>query len=224
MNSDDDDFFNMSELFIYSFNMLTCFNNIDQLKLDLSVSELERAGRFKHEKNSRSYIVSHAMLRRVLARELMCDPLALVFEKNVHGKPFLVDNPIFFNLSHSGDYGLIALSHVAPVGVDIEKHNPKTDILGIAKRYFTSDEYLYIKHRSEREQFVAFYEIWSAKEAYVKALGEGISHGFNRFSVINSGGDFVTSVEGLSLNKLAVDYGYSAAVVGYGAHVIYYLS
>ena len=204
----------MNELFVYTINIATYAHDLDRCKQDLSPAELEHANRFVHKKDAQSYMVSHALLRRILARELASEPLDLVFERNAHGKPFLPDSGIHFNLSHSGDYALIAMSRDAPVGIDIEKHQQKRDVLAIAQRYFTPDECLYIKNHAEQEQLVAFYDIWSAKEAYVKALGEGIVYGFDRFSVISSRGDFINKIGGWSLAAMMIDGGYSAAVVG----------
>ena len=211
----------MIKIDIYTINFLTITDCLSQLKLDLSPDELERASRFIHEKDARSYIISHAYLRRILAEHLACKPLDLMFEKNAQGKPFLPDTRIQFNLSHSGDYALIALSD-APVGIDIERHKPARDVLAIAQRYFTPTEYLYIKNQDDQNKTSTFYDVWSAKEAYVKALGEGIAYGFDRFSVINLEGEFVTAIENQSLSRLQVADGYSAAVAGSATKIISY--
>ena len=209
----------MNEIRVYTINVPLYVSDLAELKLDLSPDELEHASRFVHERDAHAYIISHAYLRRVLAQQLACKPLDLVFEKNAQGKPLLPESPIQFNLSHSGDYALIALSD-ALVGIDIERHKPAKDVLAIAQRYFTSAEYLYIKDQDDQNNISTFYDIWSMKEAYVKALGEGIAYGFNRFSVINPKGEYVNSIDGLLLSRLQVADGYSATVVGSTTKII----
>ena len=211
----------MNEIRVYTINVPLYVSDLAELKLDLSPDELEHASRFVHERDAHAYIISHAYLRRVLAQQLACKPLDLVFEKNAQGKPLLPESPIQFNLSHSGDYALIALSD-ALVGIDIERHKPAKDVLAIAQRYFTSAEYLYIKDQDDQNNISTFYDIWSMKEAYVKALGEGIAYGFNRFSVINPKGEYVNSIDGLLLSRLQVADGYSATVVGSTTKIISY--
>ena len=210
-----------NEVRVYTIHIPAYVGDLAELKLELSPDELERASRFIHEKDAYAYIISHAYLRRVLAQQLACKPLDLVFEKNAHGKPFLLNHAVQFNLSHSGDYALIALSD-APVGIDIERHKPAKDVLAIAQRYFTPVEYLYIKNQADQNKISTFYDIWSMKEAYVKALGEGIAYGFNRFSVINPKGEYVNSIDGLLLSRRQVADGYSAAVVGSTTKIISY--
>lgn len=204
----------MNELFVYSFRVSTYVDRLDQLKIMLSSEEVARAYRFVREQDAQAYIVSHALLRRILSCELDCRPLDVIFTKNAQGKPFLLNSGIHFNLSHSGDYVLIAVSRESPVGVDIERHQYKRNVLEIADRYFTSEECLYIKKHHDQKMVISFYDVWSAKEAYVKALGGGIAYGFDRFSVINSVGCFASSIEGLLLTRLNIGDTYSAAVVG----------
>ena len=94
--------------------------------------------------------------------------------RDVHGKPrFSHDSPWYFSLSHSGRYGICALSE-APVGVDIQECRPiRTETL--ANRYFTADESEYLMSLSPEKRDMMFYRLWTAKESVLKAEGVGLS-------------------------------------------------
>ena len=176
----------------------------------LSQEEQQRAERFVRDDDRRSYIISHFELRRLLAQELGCAVDEIVFNTNDHGKPALKNfSGLHFNLSHSGDCAFIALCD-QEIGVDIEHHSDKSDLLAIAKRFFTEDEYLYVCNQEDR--LVSFYTIWTLKEAYVKALGRGIAYGLNNFTVVSAGLSIVESVDGWCLRQFDVVANYSAAI------------
>ena len=111
-------------------------------------------------------------------------PEELVFTYGENGKPRLSDCPLQFNLSHSGEVVLCAVSS-APVGCDIEKIRPRFGD-GIAERFFAENEKEYIKEQPDADKKTsAFYRIWTLKESYVKAVGKGVSAlPFSSFSVI----------------------------------------
>jgi 4'-phosphopantetheinyl transferase len=187
------------------------FNNVEELEVVLSEAERRRAGRFLRESDAQSYIISHAQLRRALATRLGCGPQDVKIETSKHGKPFLSGaQNLHFNLSHAGDYALIALSSAAPVGVDIEKINPKSDYLAIAQRFFAQDECSYIECNESRID--AFFKIWTLKEAYVKAIGRGLAYGMDKFSVISPEQQVVSKVDGYQLQSVDVPKGYYGAV------------
>jgi len=99
------------------------------------------------------------------------------------GKPFFVDLPdLHFSLSHSGNYGACAFYH-QPVGLDLQTHS-SCDRKAIARRFFHPEEYAYL----EVENFIPFFQVWAAKEGYVKYTGEGISGGLHTFSVADHNG------------------------------------
>ena len=91
--------------------------SIDQDQSTLSTDECERASRFHFEKDRNRFIIAHSSLRDILARYLHCEPQQLSFSTNRFGKPFLPDHDIEFNLSHSGDYALIAVTRGRNVGM-----------------------------------------------------------------------------------------------------------
>ncbi len=180
----------------------------------LSEKERARAERFLRESDARSYIISHAKLRQLLAERLGCALKDLVIAIDEHGKPFLnadLGQALYFNLSHAGRYALVAMSKTSPVGVDIEKINSKVDFLAIAERFFTSQECAYINDREVEQQADIFFRIWTLKEAYVKAIGRGLAYGLDKFSVISSQ-QLATHIEDCQIQSIATPSGYSGAV------------
>ena len=114
---------------------------------------------------------------------------AIEIKRGEHGKPYILNLPAHFNVSHSGKYTILAISD-KPIGIDIEIIEEFSAIL--AKKLFNEDELSYIAgngpSRKKSEMQRSFYEIWTAKEAYLKYLGSGISGGVNTlsFSLKNS--------------------------------------
>ena len=157
----------------------------DEMELVLSLDELARVRRMKNFSLRRSSLASRYALRCILAEHLVVDPAALQFGQGDKGKPYVISSTsLEFNLSHSGDYLLIAVGSV-PVGVDVEYVKPLPAYLQLASRFFTSQEYAFIQ--ASQTPLCAFYRVWTAKEAYVKALGIGLSSGLADFSVVESG-------------------------------------
>lgn len=112
---------------------------------------------------------AHVALRKILSSYLGQDPEKICFERNSNGK---LEHPkIFFNLSHSQKLAIIAVSQLGPVGVDIEYFREIKNLLSIAKRFFSSSELVYLENLSAESQTKAFFELWTAKEALVKARG-----------------------------------------------------
>ena len=150
----------------------------------LSEEERERAFRFRFKKDQDRFIVSHAVLRLLLSHYLRIEAKTIPLGKNVYGKPEIInlDTDLCFNLSHSGDYALIAFaSH--PVGVDIEQIDPKMGLDEIVKRFFSEKENKEYETLPREQKRLGFYQAWTRKEAYIKALGEGLVCSLKHFSV-----------------------------------------
>lgn len=126
------------------------------------------------------YLLSRGLLRRLLAERLLCRPDALQFCSNPHGKPALSDGRWQFNLSHSGDWLVLALCREGPLGVDIEMGLRRRPILPLAERFYAPGEYLWLRTLPVQEQDSAFYRLWSRKEAVLKAHGAGIAAGLEK--------------------------------------------
>src|SRR5262249_28909765 len=130
------------------------------------------------------FIAAHALLRRVLAQCLNCAPGDVTFGVTANGKPYLTGSAIDlrFNLSHSGERSMIALAAGRDVGIDVEQER-SVEVLGIAKRFFAPGEAAVLHTRSPAEQQIAFFRCWTRKEAFIKALGEGLGYPLDAFEV-----------------------------------------
>ena len=144
----------------------------------LSPDERERADRFKRGRSG--FIASRLLLRSVLGRYLQRAPESLVFARSPQGKPQLSDAELGFNLSHSGNYALLALGQFDHLGVDLEQLNKARDLMAIAEHFFAPSELEWLKTLTGEAQTCGFYRLWTLKEATFKALGTGISTGLDK--------------------------------------------
>jgi 4'-phosphopantetheinyl transferase len=146
----------------------------------LTIPERTRADRYRFPDDRRRSIVARAATRRFLGRYLGSDPASLVIDEEEFGKPLLRGHEIEFNASHSGDLVAVAFSKETVVGVDVERRRHLTDTLALARRYFSTEEVAIVERAADAND--AFFAIWTAKEAIVKASGKGIGtgdlHGF----------------------------------------------
>lgn len=154
---------------------LDCQEPLDAL---LDEQELQRARRLRVPAKARSFVVARARLRQILGRYLDLDPKALSFTYGSSGKPFLVgqtaDLPAF-NLAHSGNWGLCAVTKGSEVGVDIEKMTRSTDFDKLAAYFFSASEQGYLQTGSLLRRRRLFFRIWTRKEAWLKGKGGGFS-------------------------------------------------
>jgi 4'-phosphopantetheinyl transferase len=197
----------------------------DTLWSVLSSDERERARRFHFDMHRRAFVVAHAAMRRVLAWYANVPAASLVFTTGEFGKPALAGVPrLQFNLSHSGDFALLAVSQRGEVGVDVEQWNAEADHLNLADHFFSEGERAALRGLADAsEQVVAgFFAAWSRKEAYLKASGHGISRGLHHFNVSLLPGEparlIADELDDLATDRwvmceLPVGDGYSAAVV-----------
>ncbi len=149
----------------------------------LSPDENERANRFVFEKHRRRFILAHFALRKILSEYLELPPELLKFEELSHGKPILTSeqNPfcLEFNLSHSGETALVGLRLEKAIGVDIEYHRTR-EFIDLAEHVFSEKEYQSV---AATKSIDVFFHIWAQKEAFIKAIGQGLSYPLKDFSV-----------------------------------------
>lgn len=145
---------------------------VDALAELLADPERTRADRYRFADDRRRSIVARAATRRIAGRYLDADPRGLAIVEEEHGKPALVPRDIEFNASHSGDLVALAFAKETPVGVDVERRRHLSDVLGLARRYFSAEELAVVSAATDAD--AAFLAIWTAKEAIVKASGKGI--------------------------------------------------
>jgi 4'-phosphopantetheinyl transferase len=147
----------------------------------LSRDEQARADRFKFERDRRRFIASRSRLRAILAHYLDCDPAAIRFEYAQYGKPHLPTAPdLQFNLSHSGELALCAVTQTHRVGVDLEELRPLSHFPSLSQRCLSATELAALQQLPEAVQPVTFLQYWTGKEAYLKAIGKGLSESLQR--------------------------------------------
>lgn len=144
----------------------------------LDADERRRALGIQHPARQHRYVESHGRLRMLLGEAVQADPASLRIAKTEHGKPFLVDYPsVAFNLSHTGDHLAIVWAKQCRVGIDIEAVKSRSHLDALAERCFGVAELAYWRALPEAQRLQAFYRIWTCKEAFVKAVGQGITLG-----------------------------------------------
>lgn len=161
----------------------------------LSDAEMMRGNRFIKKSDQEKFFLSKAILRRILALYFKISPEKIEFKYGKNGKPYVDRSSFQFNVSHSGDCLLIAVTAGNEIGVDVEHVREKQDFLALAERFFAKAEYDAIKKLSPKNQVTAFYRCWTRKEAFIKATGLGLSFGLS---------DFEVAVENLPLHDSAL--------------------
>jgi 4'-phosphopantetheinyl transferase len=162
----------------------------------LHEAERDRAARFAFDHLVRRFVVAHAMVRSVLGA-------GAVVEVGPHGKPFVAGGPRF-NLSHSADRAVLAVSSGAEVGIDIEAVRPVERLEALAERIMSPEEHAGFRAAADQPAF--FFDVWTRKESVVKARGDGIISDLRALSY-----------EGCTVARLAVGPGYAGALAVVGA-------
>jgi len=146
-----------------------------------------RARRFVFEQHRRHFIVGRGLLRLILSHYLEIEPGRLEFEYGPQGKPELAgaaaSSELNFNLSHSGGLALYAVTYNRQIGVDIEAIRQLEDMEAIAYRFFSAAEYTALMALAPEERPVGFFNCWTRKEAYIKAVGDGLMYPLEKFDV-----------------------------------------
>ncbi len=141
----------------------------------LDAEERTRAARFVQQLHSERYVRFHAATRLVLSLYTGVPPERIEYRKSEPGaKPALASGEVHFNLSHTGDSAVLAVS-AEPVGVDIEQIRPVADLRSLAARVFSSRELAQFAEIHDSRRQVAFFSCWSRKEAILKEMGTGLS-------------------------------------------------
>ena len=153
----------------------------------LSRDERERAGKFHYAQHRQHYVVARASLRRLLAERLHVAPRAIELVETKYGKPQLAPvhgaPDIEFNLSHSGIIALYAFTRACAVGVDVELIREVPDVDDLAEHFFSVTEAALLRALPVDRRSLAFLACWTRKEAFIKALGLGLSCPLDAFDV-----------------------------------------
>lgn len=166
---------------------ITCPENVQvNLITSLSAEERTRANNFVFAEDRKLYIAAHIFLRQQLSQYASLAPEDWRFVTNQHGKPF-INNPRYkwlqFNLSHTPGLIACAISAVEAVGIDVEQQKTLSDLESLCRYAFSTVEssaILTSKHTKQKEE--RFFTYWTLKEAYIKAIGMGLSLPLQDFS------------------------------------------
>lgn len=157
--------------------------DISSLAALLSLDERHRASRFHFDRDRRHFVTARGLLRVLLGRYAGCTPEQVEFCYGSQGKPALAGRTdVQFNVAHSHGAGLFAFTIGAPIGVDIE-HIRSIEHDMLAARFFSAAERAALARVPPKQCLDAFFTCWARKEAYVKALGGGLSVPLDRFDV-----------------------------------------
>lgn len=178
----------VDEVHVWAASLDRAAASVRALESLLSLQELSRAQRFRGDYDRRRYVVAHGILRRVLASYRQADPKSLRFTIGKNGKPALSDESgrtaLRFNLSHTEDMALIAVTLGREIGVDVERVRPIAELDSIVESYFTSSEGNTLRTLESTAKPAAFYRCWTRKESYAKATGGDLSVALGGFDTM----------------------------------------
>ncbi|HEU4510787.1 MAG TPA: 4'-phosphopantetheinyl transferase superfamily protein [Pyrinomonadaceae bacterium] len=189
----------------------------------LNADEAQRANRFHFEEHRRGFVVARGFLREVLSRYLDAKPESLQFSYSAYGKPALngehKGTRLRFNLSHSHNLALLAVTEDSEIGVDVEYMRADFAGADIARRFFSRAEVATFDALAEKDRVAAFFRCWTRKEAFIKATGKGMSQALDAFDVTLAPGVAAELLrvdqEDASrwfLSDIEIDSGYAAAL------------
>jgi len=174
-----------SQVHLWRANLALSTSKIEELSASLSADEMVRASRFHFVQHQHRFIATRGILRQLLGNYLKVSPLSLIFAYSDRGKPRLAaDSALQFNISHSEEYALFGFTLNHLIGVDLEYQKPMTEAVKIAQRFFSPREFKILEATPQKEQARLFFRFWTAKEAYLKAIGTGLSGSLAEVEVI----------------------------------------
>ncbi len=173
------------EVHVWFVNLAVDAHHVAQLTASLPWTEQQRALAFRSDSARTQFVVTRSSLRSILSAYLDVSPLHLKFMHGPQGKPALAGqfSWLHFNVSHSHDVALIAVTRRGEVGVDIERIRPFANDLGMAERFFSPRETALLRALTGPARCEAFFHAWTRKEAFLKASGQGLSYGLERVEV-----------------------------------------
>lgn len=205
---------------------------VNSLKVCLTDEETNRAASFHFARDQRRFVIRRAILRRLLASYLGMRAEVIRLLLGPNGKPFVSDQDvpggICFNCSHSADRGLIVIARGSGLGADLEQHRHLNDAEDLAKAFFSDSEIKELNDLPPSLKMAGFFNCWTRKEAFVKAVGLGLSFPLNRFSVSLTPGQPAAlldvaedhlAIKKWTMASLDVGVDYSAALVFEGRNV-----
>ena len=184
------------EIHVWSIRLDPPADRVDRLWTLLAEDEQARANRFRFDRHRRQYAVGRGALRTLLAFYTSISPELIRFAYGPRGKPFLAEadgapaaGGLQFNLSNSDEMALVGFVQGVEIGVDIEFQKPMPDCEQIAERFFSLSEREVLRALPAEVKEEAFFNCWTRKEAYLKAVGEGLAAPLDSFDVTLAPGD-----------------------------------
>jgi 4'-phosphopantetheinyl transferase len=168
------------EIHLWFLDLAVSAEEIARFRSLLSPDEIARADRYHFDRDRRRFIVARGRLRELLGEYTGIEPRKVAFTYSDRGKPS-IDTSLLFNISHSGEVAVYGFGLNRRVGVDVEEMRSMDDLEGLTKRFFCDKEYELIHNSAEKERL--FFQLWTAKEAYLKAIGTGIAGGLDAVEV-----------------------------------------
>jgi 4'-phosphopantetheinyl transferase len=173
----------------------------------LNEDEIQRLERYKILAKQEEFLCSRGLSRLILAGYLDDDPVNIQLGATPAGKPFLIDQAVYFNVSHSDETLLLAVGLFENIGVDIQRVYPISSLDKIANKIFSSNEKTKLFTMNGDTQLEYFFALWTAKEAYLKAQGEGFTRSPKNIEImINPGSRKSYFVRDLNQPKGASDW------------------
>ncbi|WP_339271864.1 4'-phosphopantetheinyl transferase superfamily protein [Paenibacillus sp. FSL K6-1330] len=186
----------------------------------LSPDRQDYVSKFKRASDYQRSVLGDAMVHRILRDKLGLDPMHIEIIRNAYGKPSLKNHDnLHFNVSHSGHWIVCAVSH-EPVGIDVEKMEAID--MDIAKRFFHKTEFNALLHCDPSVRLSRFFDLWTLKESYIKAVGKGLHLPLDSFALELLEGEWAPVLgengETYYFKQYAVEEGYKLSVCGISCH------
>ena len=175
------------DIHIWRANLDLPSEQIERFFETLSADEKIRSERFHFERHRNFFIAARGILRAILSRYSELEPDEWRFNYGPRGKPEIAEScgveNLEFNVSHSEEIALYGITRASKIGIDIEKVRSLADAEQIAKRFFSPQEFTWLNQLPVSQKEAAFFSLWTCKEAYLKAIGEGLAFGLDQFQI-----------------------------------------
>lgn len=218
-----------TDVHVWKFDLEIDQNIYSRLKILLTEDECTRALSYNFERDRKNFTISRGLLRTILGMYLRCHPKELQFQYGEYGKPALASShatSLSFNLSHTNNLMLFVCSLERNVGIDVEWVHDLPDWRGIAKKLFSSRELEDLEKIPAEQQLQAFFNCWTRKEAYIKAIGGGLSIPLKHFDVSLAPNEPARLLRNIgdtdrywSMREINVISGYAAALIAEGKYI-----
>ena len=172
-----------SDVIVYKIYLPDYVSIIDDLSSFLDLKEIDRSKKYYKEIDKNRFIICRSLLKFVLSIHTKSDIKQIKLDYQKNKKPYLSSHPsVFFNVTHSEYYGLIAIANRA-IGIDIEHIDKPYDVVNSLEHIYNDKEISLIQNAIDKNY--TFHSIWTRKEAFVKALGKGIDDDFSKVPSID---------------------------------------